>query len=126
MRDAKRRRQARRVVKKAAEMVETPFVKTWLLNDEFGNWEKTASKFLQTAREIPLSKGMTDEEIEDEVVVLVAWLAVQALANAIAKDSHHDPRDKQEEVRGGGKETPRRREGADEEIPTRQSGPADE
>jgi len=71
------RARIRRIIKLAAK--EAPSARSWLVNDEFGTWERRVGEYLDRAEEHPVAKTMTVEAVDKEIAVTIALLALEAL-----------------------------------------------
>lgn len=69
---------AREIVRLAAEQVQDPSTKYWLLADERGTFEKAATKYLeQTADRAKLIR-LSNDKVNEEIAVMIALSAVDA------------------------------------------------
>lgn len=77
------RARIRRIIKLAAK--EAPSARSWLINDEFGGWERRVGEYLDRAAENPAAKTMTEEAIDEEIATMIALLALEALLRDATK-----------------------------------------
>lgn len=61
-------------------------MKSWLFNDEFGNWEKRAQACIERTDSKARELGMTEGQQDAEIVVQIQFLAVEAVINQARKD----------------------------------------
>ena len=69
-------RRAREIVRLAAQEVEAPGAKSWLLSDERGVWARLAHDLLKKVSDLPAAAGISHKEVDD---ILATHLACAAL-----------------------------------------------
>lgn len=74
---------ARAIVRQASTLVKNKTAKSWLFNDEFGNWEKQANEWIEKAQVKLAHKS--EEAQNKEIAQVLAFLAVEATLQSATK-----------------------------------------
>jgi len=69
---------AREIVRLAAEQVQDPSTRYWLLADERGTFEKAATRYLEQVTDRAKELRMSNEKVNEEIAVMIALSAVEA------------------------------------------------
>ena len=69
----------RSIVRLAADMTKTTYLRHWFLADERGVWEKNAADYLTRTAERAAALGMTEAAVNDAIAVELCVLGLSAL-----------------------------------------------
>ena len=69
----------RRIVKQAAAEVKDKATRIWLQWDEKGTWELSAAEALEESAERAASLGLSSEQVDEQVAILLAQRALTAM-----------------------------------------------
>lgn len=75
----------RGILKLAAQ--EAKSARHWLINDEFGTWERTVREYLDRAAEHPRIAELTAAQVDAEIAGVVGLLALEAMLRDAQKSS---------------------------------------
>jgi hypothetical protein len=76
----------RRIVRMAAEMVESPATKDWLWCDERGLWEQRVAELLTISEPVVKEKNLTPEQVDKEIATHLAYVALTAVLEQSKKE----------------------------------------
>jgi hypothetical protein len=77
----------RRIVKMAAEQMQSSEGKDWLLRDERGTWEKEAARLIDQVKEKAEQHGLSDSEVDEQIATYLSIMVLQTLINDAKKGS---------------------------------------
>ena len=75
-------RRAREIVRLAAQEVEAPGARSWLLSDERGVWARLAHDLLKKVSDLPEAAGLPDREVNEILATHITSAALVTLALA--------------------------------------------
>lgn len=70
---------ARLIVRIAADMTETPYLRNWFIADERGTWEKNADDYLKKTAERAVALNMTEKDVNEAIATQLCVLGLSSL-----------------------------------------------